>query len=1221
MPFRDLTLEGAGKDSHPLSRGRGKNEILWARQEPDFFGSEWVRADLGNVQDSDGTWRDRSFSRIQIGPANSGATYAEIVASHYFDVGFNYPQTVSKVANFGLTFDLPAPIGQLKGDGSELVSVAGKEFVVTNIANETIMLGREAKRDVIGIGGELDGGAIRVRLADVTLTGSGNKAVMDILDANDAVIGQAQVGPGNTFTYVDSATGNKILIHVYKTKNGITPNSKSADIAILDEEWILPHNRHLNDAPASDPKLGNWRVSLGGPDVRKAWSNNFDPNSSRVVIYVDDMMLLNGGDTRYFGRQKLNGMPALPPDSIDLMMSDFAFLGITFDDEQQVRSEMGAHAPTINDPTQIAHFKDSKGQAYAVSWNDIDPGHPWLVCTESALDLPPLVKGWVGVDGEVNAQKEIVMMTMESSLDLTVVDANGNNFHHTTSDFVRIRTTDASRIEVNAIHVTDANGHPSQVGDLYVDLHDGTAYAKGSDYYQSVGYELFEGGNQFKLRVNPSNSEIAIDEMAGRFGSPTHPPTDIQTFLYYWNAGGTYQFRTNMGGSMELETTQFGVSGLVTADATWKNDRGSMFEGDASALVLSRNRGTTIPGDYDAKIRYTAVVQPDKQQGELRLPSEEVGVQTHQVEVTEGQGKVSYPFDIWPNLSIIPSPHNGAEYAQMAEKPVANYHIYSDKGTRFLFLQQKYDNKPTNRAYQVELTGLADDKDIKVNATQIPIFGQMMTVRGVYGGALVVDNGVDVYALKNGQPVVKMKDWQEYSDPADPMCQHVAVFGKAADVNAAAALQTDGSLRTLWLVPTADAGKEYGLGDGMQFAVGANQPARAQIGLGERERDYVTLGLSHQKFDGVSMPDGSIQTLEGDCWRVNIEQGAGRGLYPSGRADGNDVWVDPVSQNIYLMPTGIDPTTQERRFYYITQDKSGGQAQFLMNLPTHAGASSFYGFGVIRSRNNSMGGPDASDPIAALIDFGLLDAGNDKVVIQQPFDPGQIGGANLSNLDRGVGINSMSINAVGVSRDATGNYLGVGSMASQTACYSVKDEHAVAGVRRLPFEGSDTETQAYAYNTMGTSIEREAPNSVMALRLGLQDNGTSDYHGDPMLWSLTEQFDAYHGSNPIDNWKRQASTAWFESISPNPVQLSQGTTLNVKFILDTPGIVSADIFDMVGRHVNATPINYGSLQPGEYTMSVNLPGGMASGQYLFQLWKDNQPFYNDGRFAFFQVKR
>jgi len=159
---------------------------------------------------------------------------------------------------------------KVKFMGSEWVISEMRNPDVTNpsatavVAGGQIKLAKEAKYGIINVGGELDAGTFKVRLSDISVqTGADNAhpAIIDILDANDAVVGQIQVSVGTTYTFTQSGTSNQVKIHVYNTAPGFTLNAKWAEMAVFTDEITLKDNQRYNLVSSTDTNK-DFKVSL-----------------------------------------------------------------------------------------------------------------------------------------------------------------------------------------------------------------------------------------------------------------------------------------------------------------------------------------------------------------------------------------------------------------------------------------------------------------------------------------------------------------------------------------------------------------------------------------------------------------------------------------------------------------------------------------------------------------------------------------------------------------------------------------------------------------------------------------------------------------------------------------------------------------------------------------------------------------------------------------------
>jgi len=178
---------------------------------------------------------------------------------------------------------------------SEMTNPTAAQTSSTNVAaGGQIKLAKEAKYGIVNVGGELDAGTFKIRLSDISVAvGETNThpAIIDVLDANDAVVGQIQVDPGTTYTFTQSGTSNQVKIHVYKTAPGFTLNAKWAEMAIYTDEITLKDNSRYNLVSSTDTDK-DYKVSLlwKNRDYTGASGGNSSVSDSlrEIVIYNID---------------------------------------------------------------------------------------------------------------------------------------------------------------------------------------------------------------------------------------------------------------------------------------------------------------------------------------------------------------------------------------------------------------------------------------------------------------------------------------------------------------------------------------------------------------------------------------------------------------------------------------------------------------------------------------------------------------------------------------------------------------------------------------------------------------------------------------------------------------------------------------------------------------------------------------------------------------------
>ncbi|MCX6770278.1 MAG: S-layer protein [Candidatus Micrarchaeota archaeon] len=291
--------------------------------------------------------------------------------SEFKDIALNQYNAMAYSVKFtGNEFGIPLCTGNLDSNDSNLwrscagdndktqnhrvlIKFMGSEWVIsamtapsTNLQSATavmkggeVKLAKEAKYGIVNVGGQLDAGAFKVRLSDISVaTGSGNEhpAIIDVLDANEGVVGQIQVSPGTTFTFTQSGTSNSVKIHVYKTAPGFTLNAKWAEMAIFTDEIILKDSTDGSryNLVSSTNVDKNFKVGLlwknrdyvtGG-----SGANNDKPDTLReMIIYNVDGFTgtkVQAGDVQNF----LKSTPTFKVtySGVDLTDDDYSTLSI-----------------------------------------------------------------------------------------------------------------------------------------------------------------------------------------------------------------------------------------------------------------------------------------------------------------------------------------------------------------------------------------------------------------------------------------------------------------------------------------------------------------------------------------------------------------------------------------------------------------------------------------------------------------------------------------------------------------------------------------------------------------------------------------------------------------------------------------------------------------------------------------------------------------------------
>ena len=226
------------------------------------------------------------------------------------------------------------------------------------VAGGQVKLAKEAKYGIVNVGQTLDAGTFKIRLSDISVAvGSTNlhPAIIDILDANEAVVGQVQVNPDSTYTFTQAGTGSSVKIHVYKTAPGFTLNAKWAEMAIYNDEITLKDASRYNLVSSTATDKDFW-VSLmwknkdfpGGAGLTS--SNNQSDSLREIVVYqYENFNKAATGDVFNF----LKSTPTFKVTYSGLDLTDDDYIPLTL--ESQAPSTGGetvaVSASTVNGET------------------------------------------------------------------------------------------------------------------------------------------------------------------------------------------------------------------------------------------------------------------------------------------------------------------------------------------------------------------------------------------------------------------------------------------------------------------------------------------------------------------------------------------------------------------------------------------------------------------------------------------------------------------------------------------------------------------------------------------------------------------------------------------------------------------------------------------------------------------------------------------------------
>lgn len=207
---------------------------------------------------------------------------------------------------------------------------------VNVVAGGQIKLAKEAKYGIVNVGQSLDAGTFKVRLSDISVAVGANNthpAIIDVLDANEQVVGQIQVTPGQTYTFTQSGTSDSVKVHVYKTAPGFTLSAKWAEMAVYNDEVTLKDNQRYNLVSSSDTDK-DYKVSLLWKNrdyTGSSGGNDSSADSLREIALYNMDSLLNvkskAGDSMSFPKAK--PVYKLTFNGLDLTDDDYQTLAFS----------------------------------------------------------------------------------------------------------------------------------------------------------------------------------------------------------------------------------------------------------------------------------------------------------------------------------------------------------------------------------------------------------------------------------------------------------------------------------------------------------------------------------------------------------------------------------------------------------------------------------------------------------------------------------------------------------------------------------------------------------------------------------------------------------------------------------------------------------------------------------------------------------------------------
>ncbi|VVB57883.1 Uncharacterised protein [Candidatus Anstonella stagnisolia] len=450
----------------------------------------------------------------------------------------------------------------------------------TNVyAGGQVKLAKEAKHDIVNVGGVLDAGTFKVRLADISVaTGSDNShpAILDVLDANDNVIGQITVAKDTTYTFTQTGTSNSVNVHVYRTAPGFTLNAKWAEIAIYTDEITLKDNQRYNLVSSTDTNK-YFRTSLLWKN--KDWSVATDSNVSdslrEVAIYTID-----GFDTKTAPGGVFN-FPAASPsykvtyNGVDLTTDDYEPL--TF---SALSSDTYRIATTAGD--QACQATSSLDLSYTAKLIQIRTANQKLGGTgDSPLAGYIVDKVLFDPIGTVNGTIYLSPTSLNGTQNATALVTN-----YTPVVFWKVSGRDC--YNWNTLTYT-SSGSEATASRIKFDTAGDNSAAQGSVFFHKEDTSTIAGPATYQI-------DLMLAEDVGKYGSNSN-------YLRYTAipviTNGTYQ------------TFRFRATDSSTQQVFYQGLGGSTYTNYEPVLVSERGSRTESVGTSDATIKVAKkVAQP-----------------------------------------------------------------------------------------------------------------------------------------------------------------------------------------------------------------------------------------------------------------------------------------------------------------------------------------------------------------------------------------------------------------------------------------------------------------------------------------------------------------------------------------------------------------------------------------------------------------------------------
>ncbi|MFA5929533.1 MAG: S-layer protein [Candidatus Micrarchaeia archaeon] len=413
------------------------------------------------------------------------------------------------------------------------------------IAGGTVKLAKEAKYGIINVGGELDAGTFKVRLSDISVAvGSLNThpAIIDILDANDAVVGQVQVSADTTYTFTQSGTSNQVKIHVYKTAPGFTLNAKWAEMAVYTDEITLDNGKRYNNVGSDQPDK-NFKVSV-------LWKNRDYTATSQLADSLREIVVYTTDDTQVDKKQVagdvVNFLKSTPTfkltyQGVDLTDDDYEPLTFTpqsSDTLSRVAATAGDQACSATTDLKYENFKSI--DIRASNGNKIGGSSSNLLPTGLLIDKVRFDP--IGLTGDATQSS--------TSLNGTALPTTNANYTNSTLWQPRIfwKVSNADCWNWNNVAVTANTSVYSDANSIRLEFAGENSGAYGALFFTTTNTETVNSTDYF--------GNIVVREDAGKYGA-TSSNTAVYTAIPYIVAGKGNTYDTHKFKPTTSGTTQY----------------------------------------------------------------------------------------------------------------------------------------------------------------------------------------------------------------------------------------------------------------------------------------------------------------------------------------------------------------------------------------------------------------------------------------------------------------------------------------------------------------------------------------------------------------------------------------------------------------------------------------------------------------------------------------